>query len=300
MPASTYPTGTARARLCRAEPPACSMTIAPPMGVPHRKCGKLVVAPGRAELARLESIEAPGPRQTGVEGLEPDRTGRGRQRRLLEPAGASPARARACRSAGDRQSSTVIPTGRRCAAISRITAGQPIRVQHKGSSAWRPPEQRLDGPGLRRTKPPNRSNFDWPWSIAGRARGATPGRRGPEGYPRAQAGFLVVAAPGVRQRVAIFQLRRARPVFSRLVYPVPIPGRSRRALLDASTSPGRHCAFGPGCGVDRARELRCGTRAPARGGVLPEHPATIGRTCRNGSLLPDYAGIQLPKTDRAR
>ena len=41
-------------------------------GVPHRKCGKLIVATNAAETAKIESIAAQG-RINEVEGLELDR-----------------------------------------------------------------------------------------------------------------------------------------------------------------------------------------------------------------------------------
>ena len=63
-----YPTGSARARLC-APGRRLLYDFCASHGVPHRKCGKLIVATTRAELARLESIHAQG-RANGVEGLE--------------------------------------------------------------------------------------------------------------------------------------------------------------------------------------------------------------------------------------
>src|ERR1700726_3553311 len=63
-----YPPGSARARLCA---PGRRMLydFCASHGVPHRKCGKLIVATRDGELARLESIQAQG-RANGVEGLE--------------------------------------------------------------------------------------------------------------------------------------------------------------------------------------------------------------------------------------
>src|SRR6202045_5369450 len=54
-----YPTGTARARLC-APSRRLLYDFCASHGVPHRKCGKLIVATQDAELGRLESIHAQG------------------------------------------------------------------------------------------------------------------------------------------------------------------------------------------------------------------------------------------------
>src|SRR5512140_883335 len=63
-----YPTGTLRARHCvvgrRMLYEFCASH-----GVPHRKCGKLVVATNAAELEKIEAIAAQG-RINDVEGLE--------------------------------------------------------------------------------------------------------------------------------------------------------------------------------------------------------------------------------------
>src|SRR5512140_3138695 len=62
-----YPTGSKRAYHC---PRARRMRYAfcASHGVPHRKCGKLVVATSQAEVPRLEAIHAQG-LANGVEGL---------------------------------------------------------------------------------------------------------------------------------------------------------------------------------------------------------------------------------------
>jgi L-2-hydroxyglutarate oxidase LhgO len=62
-----YPTGSVRARLC-APSRRRLYDYCASHGVPHRKCGKLVVASREAELPRLAAIEAQG-RANGVEGL---------------------------------------------------------------------------------------------------------------------------------------------------------------------------------------------------------------------------------------
>ena len=97
-----YPTGSVRARLC-APSRRLLYDFCASHGVPHRKCGKLIVATREAELPRLDAIDAQA-RANGVEGLE---LIDGAAARRLEPALVLHGRAAlAARPA----SSTVIPT----------------------------------------------------------------------------------------------------------------------------------------------------------------------------------------------
>src|SRR5476649_399660 len=63
-----YATGTLRARHCA---PGRRMLyeFCASHGVPHRKCGKLIVAANAVEIEKIESIAAQG-KINGVEGLE--------------------------------------------------------------------------------------------------------------------------------------------------------------------------------------------------------------------------------------
>src|SRR6516164_1747542 len=63
-----YPSGSTQARLC-APSRRRLYAFCASHGVPHRKCGKLVVATRDGDLARLEAIHAQGC-ANGVEGLE--------------------------------------------------------------------------------------------------------------------------------------------------------------------------------------------------------------------------------------
>ncbi|HEX8112172.1 MAG TPA: FAD-dependent oxidoreductase, partial [Kofleriaceae bacterium] len=60
-----YPTGSLKARLCVAGRDLLYARCAR-AGVPHRRCGKIVVATDDAELARIEAIA----RQAAVNGAE--------------------------------------------------------------------------------------------------------------------------------------------------------------------------------------------------------------------------------------
>ena len=63
-----YPTGSLKARLC-VEGNRLMYEFCERFGVPHRRCGKLVVAHDESELAALESLRVTGV-ANGVEGLE--------------------------------------------------------------------------------------------------------------------------------------------------------------------------------------------------------------------------------------
>src|SRR5262249_1673355 len=62
-----YPTGSLRARHCT-EGRRLLYAYCESRGVPHRKCGKLIVATKEAEIRKIEQIQAQGV-ATGVEGL---------------------------------------------------------------------------------------------------------------------------------------------------------------------------------------------------------------------------------------
>jgi L-2-hydroxyglutarate oxidase LhgO len=64
-----YPTGSVRGRHCVAGR-RLMYEFCASHGVPHRKCGKLIVATDAAEMVKLEAIAAQG-QINGVEGLEP-------------------------------------------------------------------------------------------------------------------------------------------------------------------------------------------------------------------------------------
>src|SRR5258707_9621758 len=59
-----YPTGSARARLC-APSRRLLYDYCASHGVPHRKCGKLIVATPIAQVGRLGACQAPAPAHGG-------------------------------------------------------------------------------------------------------------------------------------------------------------------------------------------------------------------------------------------
>ena len=109
-----YPTGTLRARHCVTGRHMLYEFCAS-HGVPHNKCGKLVVATNTAEQAKIETIAAQG-EINGVEGLE--LLGGNAARALSR---SCPAPGRCCRRKPASSTATVICW--RCAAISKTPAG---------------------------------------------------------------------------------------------------------------------------------------------------------------------------------
>src|SRR5436309_4567024 len=75
-----YRPGSLKARLCR-EGKAALERFADEHGIPHRRCGKLIVALEESELGRLASLRERGI-ANGVEGLEEIGPGRMRE---IEP-----------------------------------------------------------------------------------------------------------------------------------------------------------------------------------------------------------------------
>jgi L-2-hydroxyglutarate oxidase LhgO len=256
-----YPTGSARARLCA---PGRRMLydFCASHGVPHRKCGKLIVATRDAELATLEAIHAQG-RANGVEGLEMID---GAAARRLEPA-------LACAAALRSPETGIIDSH------AYMTALRGDLEDHGGSIAFNTRIDRLAPAGNGWS-----AGFgdEWVWFDAVvNAAGLGAQRLGAatETYPAARVPRLAFV------KGSYFSFA-GRPVFSRLVYPVPIPGGlGVHVTLDLA---GR-MRFGPDAewidaenyDVDAARAAAFYRRIRDYWPDLPD-----------GSLLPDYAGIR--------
>jgi L-2-hydroxyglutarate oxidase LhgO len=264
-----YPTGSARARLC-ARGRRMLYEFCRSHGVPHRKCGKLIVATNDNELARLQSIRAQG-LANGVEGLE-----------LIERAAAMKLEpALSCVAAVISPETGIIDSH------AYMNALRGDLEDHGGAIAFNTPVERLfpASPGWMvcfggQAEP---IRFDAVVNAAGL--GAQAIGRATETYPQNRVPRLVLAkgnyfsVPG-------------RPAFSRLVYPVPIPGGlGVHVTLDLA---GR-MRFGPDVewidaenyDVDPARAAAFYRRIRDYWPALPE-----------GSLKPDYAGIR-PKVTGA-
>jgi L-2-hydroxyglutarate oxidase LhgO len=263
-----YPTGSVRARLC-APGRRRLYEFCASHGVPHRKCGKLIVATRDAEFSRLEAIQAQG-RANGVEGLE---LIDGAAARRLEPA-------LSCTAALRSPETGIIDSH------SYMTALRGDLEDRGGSIAFNTRVERLsparNGWTVGLAGEPQPVHFDAVVNAAGlgaqRLAGAT------EGYPGTRVPPLVL----VKGNYFGFA---GRPAFSRLIYPVPVPGGlGVHVTLDLA---GR-MRFGPDTewiekenyDVDAGRAAAFYQRIRDYWPGLPD-----------GSLLPDYAGIR-PKITR--
>jgi L-2-hydroxyglutarate oxidase LhgO len=263
-----YPTGSARARLCA---PSRRMLyeFCASHGVPHRKCGKLLVATKEDELPRLEAIAAQG-RANGVEGLARID---GAAARRLEPA-------LSCTGALCSPETGIIDSH------SYMMALRGDLEDHGGSIAFNTRVERLvPAPGgwmVTLRDDPQAVRFDAVVNAAGL--GAQRLAAATESYPAARVPPLVL----VKGNYFGFA---GRPVFSRLVYPVPVPG-----------------GLGVHVTLDLAGRMRFGPDTEwieeENYDVDPGRAAAFYRRIRDywpglpdGSLLPDYAGIR-PKITR--
>lgn len=258
-----YLTGTARARLC-ASSRRMLYEFCASHGVPHRKCGKLIVATNDVELARIESILTQG-RLNGVEGLEMIDAGVARR---LEPA-------LSCIAAIISPETGIIDSHAYMNALrgdledhgGRIAFNTTIDRLAPASSGW--------NVGFGDGAQPAR--FDAVVNAAGL--GAQRLGRATEGYPAERVPRLALAKGNY------FGIG-GRPAFSRLIYPVPIPGGlGVHVTLDLA---GR-MRFGPDVewierenyDVDPKRAVAFSQRIRNYWPGLPEN-----------ALVPDYAGIR--------
>jgi L-2-hydroxyglutarate oxidase LhgO len=258
-----YPSGSARARLCpRGRRELYEFCRA--HGVPHRKCGKLIVATSEGELARLQAIHKQG-LANGVEGLK---LIDGPAARLIEPA-------LSCVAALLSPETGIIDSHAYMNALrgdledhgGQIAFNTRVEALGPAAPGWL---VRLAGEG-------EQIRFDAVVNAAGL--GAQAIGRATEGYPPARVPRLALAKGN-------YFCFAGRAVFSRLVYPVPIPGGlGLHATLDLA---GR-MRFGPDVewieredyDVDATRAVAFYQRIRDYWPALPE-----------GSLVPDYAGIR--------
>jgi L-2-hydroxyglutarate oxidase LhgO len=258
-----YPTGSARARLC--VPSRWLLyDFCASHGVPHRKCGKLIVATREAEPARLEALQIQG-RHNGVEGLE---LIDGAAARQLEPA-------LACAAALHSPETGIIDSH------AFMTALRGDLEDHGGSIAFNTRIERLvpGKPGWKAGfgDEPQWVKFDAVFNAAGlgaqRLAGAT------ETYPAERVPRLILAKGNY------FSLA-GRPAFSRLIYPVPVPGGlGVHVTLDLA---GR-MRFGPD--VEWIDEENYDVDA-GRAAAFYERIRDYWPGLPDGALRPDYAGIR--------
>ena len=259
-----YPTGSKRANHC-VRGRRMLYDFCASHGVPHRKCGKLVVATNESETERLEAIIAQA-RINGVEGVEMID---GAAARRLEPA-------LSCRRAMSSPETGIVDSHRYMLALEGdledhggvIALNTSIERLVKVAGGW----EAYFG-----SDDPQSITVDAVVNSAGL--GAQKLGRATEGYPPERVPRLFLG------KGSYFSFA-GRPVFSRLIYPVPIPGGlGVHVTLDMA---GR-MRFGPDVewigeenyDVDATRAAAFYARIRDYWPGLPD----------NG-LVPDYSGIR--------
>jgi L-2-hydroxyglutarate oxidase LhgO len=265
-----YPTGSLRARHC---PRGRRMLYAlcASHGVPHRKCGKLVVATKADEFARLEAIHA----QALANGVEGVAIISAQEAQKLEPA-------LACVGAMISPETGIIDSHRFMLALRGDLE------DHGGVIAFNTPIERLvpvQGGWQAHFggSEPQSITVDAVVNCAGL--GAQRLARDTTGYPLERIPRLVLAKGNYFNYTG-------RPAFSRLIYPVPVPGGlGVHVTLDLA---GR-MRFGPDVEWIESESYDV---TPARAQAFYASIRRYWPELPDSSLAADYAGIR-PKLSGA-
>lgn len=259
-----YPTGTLRAQHC-VRGRRMLYEFCASHGVPHRKCGKLIVATNDAEMEKINAIEAQG-RINGVERLE--MLG-GNVARALEPeltcVGAllSP-------ETGiiDSHSYMLALRGDIEAAGGAIAVNTPVIGARRKDGQWE-----VDFGGA------DKGTFEFDAIVNCAGLRAQSVARTMEDYPAARVPKLVLGKGN-------YFSYAGRPVFSRLIYPTPIVGGlGVHVTLDLA---GR-MRFGPD--VEWIEHENYDVD-PKRADIFYDRVRTYWPGLPDDSLKPDYAGIR--------
>ena len=263
-----YPTGSLRARHC-VRGRRMLYDFCGSHGVPHRKCGKLIVATNQAELDKIQAIEAQG-RINGVEGLE--MIG-GNAARALEPE-------LSCIGALHSPETGIIDAHAYMLALrgDLEDAGGAIAFNTKVARAARKDGEWQVGFGEGEA-----FAFDALVNCAGL--GAQAAARAVEDYPAARVPRLVMAKGN-------YFTFTGRPVFKRLIYPTPVvAGLGVHVTIDLA---GR-MRFGPDV---EWIERETYDVDPGRAASFYERIRTYWPGLTDGALAPDYCGIRPKLTGR--
>jgi L-2-hydroxyglutarate oxidase LhgO len=259
-----YPTGSLRARHC-VRGRHMLYEFCATHGVPHRQCGKLIVAVTPAELDKIEAICAQG-RANGVEDLEP--VG-GNAARALEPElsciGAlhSPAT-----GIVDGHAYMLALRGELEDAGGAIAFHTPVEAARRAGGQW---SVRFGGSDAGEVA------FDALVNCAGL--GAQKVARAIEDYPGSRVPRLVMVKGN-------YFSYAGKPAFTRLIYPTPMPG-----------------GLGVHVTLDLAGRMRFGPDVewishenydvdPKRAAIFYDRIRTYWPGLRDGTLAPDYSGIR--------
>jgi L-2-hydroxyglutarate oxidase LhgO len=259
-----YPTGTLRGRHC-VRGRRMLYEFCASHGVPHRKCGKLVVATNDAEIDKLKAIEVQG-NINGVEGLE---LIGGNAARAMEPE-LSCVGALLSPETGiiDGHAYMLALCGDLEGAGGAIALNTPVTGARRKGGLWQVDFGGADGGTF---------EFDAVVNCAGlRAQSVA---RSIEDYPAARVPRLVLGKGN-------YFSYAGRPVFSRLIYPTPIVGGlGVHVTLDMA---GR-MRFGPD--VEWVEEENYDVD-PGRAEAFYSRIRTYWPGLPDGSLTPDYSGIR--------
>jgi L-2-hydroxyglutarate oxidase LhgO len=234
-------------------------------GVPHRKCGKLLVATSPAELAKVEAIQAQGI-ANGVEGLE--MIG-GNAARTLEPE-------LSCIAALHSPETGIIDGHRFMLALrgdledrgGMIAFETAVETIAPSAGGWR---VRFGG------REPGHIDVDAVVNAAGL--GAQAVARRTEGFPLEHVRRLVLAKGN-------YFAYAGRPAFSRLIYPTPVDGGlGVHVTIDLA---GR-MRFGPDVEWIDAERYAVD---PGRADAFYARIRTYWPGLADGKLVPDYSGIR--------
>jgi L-2-hydroxyglutarate oxidase LhgO len=259
-----YPTGSLRARHCT-RGRRLLYDFCASHGVAHNKCGKLIVATNRAELAKVETLLEQG-RKNGVEGLEMigGNAARGLETEL------------ACIGALSSPESGIIDSHAFMLALwgeledrgGSIAFATPVERMSYAAPHWQVQFGGRDAGTVA---------FDAVVNSAGL--GAQALARRIEGYPADKVPPLILAKGN-------YFGFAGRPVFSRLIYPTPVDGGlGVHVTLDLA---GR-MRFGPDVEwIDHESY----TVDPRRADAFYQRIRAYWPGLPDGSLVPDYCGIR--------
>ncbi len=259
-----YPSGSIRARACVAGR-RMLYDFCATHGVPHRKCGKLIVATDDAELGKIESIAAQG-RENGVEGLE---LIDGNAARALEPE-------LSCIGALHSPETGIIDGHAFMLALrgdvedagGAIAFNTPVTGAARRNGQW---SVRFGGSET------GEAGFDALVNCAGL--GAQALARTIDGYSPERVPRLVLAKGN-------YFSYAGKPAFTRLIYPTPMPGGlGVHVTLDLA---GR-MRFGPDVEWIEREDYDVD---PARSDAFYARIRRYWPGLRDGTIAPDYAGIR--------
>jgi L-2-hydroxyglutarate oxidase LhgO len=259
-----YPTGSLRARHCVAGRRLLYAFCAS-HGVPHRKCGKLIVATDAAELDKIEALAAQG-RANGVEGLE---LIGGNAAREMEPE-------LSCIGALHSPETGIVDGHAYMLAMrgdledagGAIAFNTPVTGASRTGGQWAVSFGGSDGGTF---------EFDAIVNCAGLSAQAV--ARTIADYPESRVPRQVLAKGN-------YFGFAGKPAFARLIYPTPMPGGlGVHVTLDLA---GR-MRFGPDVEWIEREHYDVD---PARAAIFYARIRTYWPGLPDGSLAPDYAGIR--------